>query len=208
MAEQLAALRSKEGLELLSLKATELAAAVRQMQNEMRSANVSGEGEAAGAAAGAQRQRLSALCLELLSVRVERDEQECAERLLSRRMLRHWHAIKEERRAQGFTATRAKLQVQLLEADEEADEVELDEACEAEVHERQLMSTLARAVGGAATAGVAAFDARVAREEVRARQASLRRASGEKSLLPIYAEHDDPTPLELLTPQAPQYVEP
>ena len=44
---------------------------------------------------------------------MERDEQECAERLLSRRMLRLWHALKAERRAQGFTATRAKLQVLL-----------------------------------------------------------------------------------------------
>ena len=48
---------------------------VRQMQNEMRSATISGAAEAAGAAAGARRQRLSALCLELLSVRVARDEQ-------------------------------------------------------------------------------------------------------------------------------------
>jgi len=39
------------------------------MQSEMRSANISGSAEAAGAAAGAQRQRLSALCLALLSVR-------------------------------------------------------------------------------------------------------------------------------------------
>ena len=46
------------------------------MQNEMRSATISGAAEAAGAAAGARRQRLSALCLELLSVRVARDEQE------------------------------------------------------------------------------------------------------------------------------------
>ena len=58
----------RQALELLSLKATELAAAVRQMQSEMRSASISGSAEAAGAAAGAQRQRLSALCLELLSV--------------------------------------------------------------------------------------------------------------------------------------------
>ena len=40
-----------------------------------------------------------------------------------------------------------------------------------------------------------ALEARVAR------QASLRRAPGEQSLLPIYTEHAEPTPLEGLSPQ-------
>ena len=53
------------------------------------------------------------------------------------------------------------------------------------------MSTLARAVGGAATAGVAAFDANVAREEVRG-------AAGPNQL--TLTTDPDPTPTPTPTP--------
>ena len=66
------------------------------------------------------------------------------------------------------------------------------------MHERQLLSSLARDVGSA----VASFDADAEREQVRKRQAALRRAPGEQTMLPIYTEHAEPTPLEALPPHA------
>jgi hypothetical protein len=62
-------------------------------------------------------------CAELLQARRECDEQECAERLLARRMLHLWQQLRAERKDAGFAATRARLQVQLV---NEADDLEHD----------------------------------------------------------------------------------
>ena len=75
-------------------RAHELASTVRSMSAEMEAAAAGVDKEALGK----RRQRLSALTLELLGVRVARDEQEFAERLLSRRMLELWKEIKKARR--------------------------------------------------------------------------------------------------------------
>ena len=104
------------------------------------------------------------LAVELLKTRQERDEIECAHRLLARRMLDLWHRIKREREQQQFSATRAKLQVQLLDEPEDlADELEQ------ELSERRLLHVLntARDAGGPA-AREAPFDEAQARDEVKA----------------------------------------
>ena len=53
-------------------------------------------------------------------------------------MLALWHSLKAARKKQGFCATRARLQVQLAEVE---DETAADE--EAEVRERELLHSLA-----------------------------------------------------------------
>ena len=197
LAEQLAVLREREALDLYAHKVSELSSAVRQMDAEMHRSSADDDAGGGGEALARKRQRLSALCIELLGVRVARDEHECAERLLARRMLRLWHQIKEERRAHGFVATRAKLQVQLLAADDADDAAELERQLDEEAYERQLVRRLAQAVGGAPHA----YDADKVRAEIEQRQAALRRPPGEQPMLPIYSEHSAPTELVELKPQ-------
>ena len=88
----------------------------------------------------AELERCRAACVELLQARRERDEHECAERLLVRRMVHLWQQLKWERRQQGYAATRARLQVQLVEEDDEDLEADL----EAEIAERRLLHALER----------------------------------------------------------------
>ena len=88
----------------------------------------------------AELERCRAACVELLQARRERDEHECAERLLVRRMVHLWQQLKWERRQQGYAATRARLQVQLVEEDEEDLEADL----EAEIAERRLLHAIER----------------------------------------------------------------
>ena len=131
--------------------------------------------------------RVCSICTQLLQARRQRDEQECAERLLARRMLHVWQLLKNERRQQGFTSTRSKLQVQLL-RDDDALETDLEE----EVEERRLLYVLGE---GSAEGGRAAFDEAAVRADMAERQRSLRRAPGEDVIIPVYTEDTPPTDL-------------
>jgi coiled-coil and C2 domain-containing protein 2A len=134
------------------------------------------------------------LAVELLKTRQERDEIECAHRLLARRMLDLWHRIKREREQQQFSATRAKLQVQLLDEPEDlADELEQ------ELSERRLLHVLntARDAGGPA-AREAPFDEAQARAAIAERQVALRRAPDERTLVPVYTEESPASDYVLL----------
>ena len=160
----------------------------------------------------AELERCRAACVELLQARRERDEHECAERLLVRRMVHLWQQLKWERRQQGYAATRARLQVQLVEEDEEDLEADL----EAEIAERRLLHALERsganerlkardgAAGGAEVgedeealreAAEGTFDELGVRDAAAERQASLRRRPGEEVLVPVYTEDTPPTEL-------------
>ena len=149
-----------------------------------------GANEAASAAGGNDVVR--ALCVEMLQARRERDEHECAERLLARRMLHLWHQLRLERRQQGYTATRAKLQVQLV-REEDHTERDLDE----EVDERRLLHSLEHAARAAQHApardgeeppDAEVFEEAIVREDVASRQQTLRRAAEEQLLVPVYTE--------------------
>ena len=126
------------------------------------------------------------LCIDLLQARRERDEVECAERLLGRRMLDLWHQLKAARRRQGFASTRAKLQVQMLAEDDEL-EAELEE----ELEERRLLHLLA-------PSATLPFDEVKERTEIEERQRSLRRGAGEQTLVPVYTEDTPPTDLSMV----------
>lgn len=107
LAEQLGELHQRETLYICRRRVTDLR---QRLQPAL--ARVGGGGRTAGGEAAApETPRLRSLCAELLAARRERDENECAERLLARRMLQLWQLLKTERQQQGFVATRAKLQV-------------------------------------------------------------------------------------------------
>jgi hypothetical protein len=109
-------------------------------------------------------------------------------------MLDLWHRIKREREQQQFSATRAKLQVQLLDEPEDlADELEQ------EISERRLLHVLntARNAGGPA-AREAPFDEAQARAAIAERQVALRRAPDERTLVPVYTEESPASDYVLL----------
>lgn len=138
--------------------------------------------------------RISALCIELLEARRARDEHECAERLLARRMLQMWQDLKRQRRQQGFASTRAKLQVQLVLEDDNL-EAELEE----EVQERRLLHQLtADDAAGDEGPDAPTFDEGRIRTEAMERQQALRRSQDEETLVPVYTEDTPPTDLSLL----------
>ena len=142
-----------------------------------------------GPEGGVESEQLRILCVELLQARRERDEHECAERLLARRMLHLWHQLRTERRQQGYTTTRAKLQVQLVNESDEIDR-ELDE----EVAERRLLHDLEQKALEDSSYGDR-FDEAKVREEVSERQKVLRRATDEQMLVPVYTEDTPPSDL-------------
>ena len=148
-----------------------------------------------GEPAGDDAARIRTLCIELLQARREGDEHECAERLLSRRMLHMWQQLRTERRQQGgWMATRAKLQVQLV-----TEEADLEQDLDDEVEERRLVHTLDAQIGDGG-AGAAEFDEGIVRQEVATRQQALRRAGDEQTLVPVYTEDTPPTDLSQVPP--------
>jgi DNA-binding transcriptional regulator GbsR (MarR family) len=108
LAEQLAEQTEGEALEKHERKIAELAITVRHLRSQLPDQLDDDDSEKRMAET---RLRLVALTIELLHTRRFRDEQECAERLLARRMLVLWQDLKGLRQRQGFQATRARLQV-------------------------------------------------------------------------------------------------
>jgi hypothetical protein len=103
-------------------------------------------------------------------------------------MLQLWQRLKRERRLQGFTATRANLQVQLLREDDH-----LESELEEELEERRLVHSLDDADG-------AVFDEASLREEIAQRHRHLRRLQGEEMLVPVYTEDTPPSNSALVPP--------
>ena len=111
LAEQLAEQTEGEALALHERKIAELAITVRHLESQLPGREAALESSGEGRKMSETQLRLAALCIELLHTRRLRDEQECAERLLARRMLVLWQDLKALRHQQGFQATRARLQV-------------------------------------------------------------------------------------------------
>ena len=174
--------------QLHALKISELKEAVADLREQI------GGGAGEGTTDAKLQSRLAALCTELLETRQLKDEQECAERLLARRLLKLWHALKAEREAQGFKSTRARMQFRLVgpsAIDEEAEA--LARELEEEVDERKLAHALA-----AQAAPGSDLDEDGIRAAIERRQQELRRPPGEGRLLPVYSELATPTPPEQL----------
>ncbi|KAL1524398.1 hypothetical protein AB1Y20_019293 [Prymnesium parvum] len=187
LAEQLTEHNERETVQQYERKISELALTVRHLEQQLPSRTDSRLGTA-GAQASEHELRLASLCIELLQARRLRDEHECTERLLARRMLLLWQDLKEARRSQGFQATRSRLQVQPVEFDLHEDKEEMERDLEDELHERRLVQ---RAQG--AESDDRADDE--IRNEIATRQEELRRPPGEDLLVPVYSEHAEPSPI-------------
>lgn len=183
LAMQLADARERQQTALYALKISELKAATAALGEQ-----IGGRKDADGATT--LRARLSALTVELLETRQLKDEQECAERLLSRRLLALWRQLKAERASQRFRATRARVQFQLLEPSPEQEAAALETELEEELEERRLAHSLA--FEGAGGAGEAFSEAETRRQVAR-RQAELRKPPSEEEVLPVYTESASPT---------------
>lgn len=200
LANQLADAHERQQTQLYALKISELTATTANLREQMV-ARANGGASAKASEAQKLQQRLSALTVELLEARQLKDEQECAERLLARRLLRLWRALKRDREEQGFRATRARTQFQLIEpnADEEAAALEAD--LEDEVQERKLIHALAELAAEAAGRPADAagqLDEDATRTEIRQRQSELRKPVQEEWMVPVYTEGAMPTPPERL----------
>jgi len=160
LAAQLADAHARQATQLFALKISELSSTTASLREQM-AAREGGGGSASAPDAQRLRARLSALTIELLETRQLKDEQECAERLLARRTLRLWRSLKREREAQGFKATRARMQFQLLEPASEEEAAALETELEDEIEERRLIHALS-AVGAEEQGSAAA----AANEEV------------------------------------------
>jgi len=198
LAQQLAVAHERQQLQLYALKVSELTANTASLREQM-AARAEG-GTAHNADSQKLRQRLSALTVELLEARQLKDEQECAERLLARRLLRLWRALKRERELQGFRATRARVQFQLLEPSPEEEEKALEADLKDELEERKLIHALSAlaAEGSGQPAAAGEFDEASTRSQIAKRQREMRKAPEEEEMVPVYTESAMPTPPERL----------
>lgn len=217
LAAQLSDARERQLLQLHAHKIAELNLAIGALREQIAAREASGEasgaaaasdgasttGGGSGAGAGGAldlsdlRRRLAMQLVECLQTRQLKDEQECSERLLVRRMLQLWQRIKAERNAQGFRASRVKLQVQLRPQLLAQDEADLEEDREEEAAELALLAELQAELEAtplrsyALAQGAHSRDAALA--HVSQRQRELRRKAGEDELVPLYTETTEPT---------------
>jgi coiled-coil and C2 domain-containing protein 2A len=198
LANQLTDTHERQQTQLYALKISELIATTAHLREQMVARDDGGT-SALTVDARKLQQRLSALTVELLEARQLKDEQECAERLLARRLLRLWRALKREREKQNFRATCARMQFQLIEANPDEEAAGMAADLEDEVEERKLIHALAALAAEAAGVPVAGeFDEEATREQIGMRQSELRRPAEEEYMVPVYTEGTTPTPLERL----------